>query len=89
MRFKRVASVSHSYTMGCDERARLLKLCAITMRTYTKTSIKWQELTGSANTPEYRDSQDARQQARAQVDLANYQLERHESLHQCHPATQI
>ena len=58
MRFKRVASVSHSYTMGCDERARLLKLCAITMRTYTKTSIKWQELTGSANTPEYRDSQD-------------------------------
>ena len=75
--------------MECDERAYLLKVCATTMHAYTKASIKWQELTGKANTPEYRDSQDARQQARAQVDLANYQLERHESLHQCHPATQI
>lgn len=75
--------------MVCVERARLLKLCATTMRTYTRTSIKWQNLTGKANTLEYRDSQDARQQARVQVDLANYQLERHESLHHCHPATQI
>jgi len=72
--------------MDCDERARLLNLCATTMHAYTQASIKWQELTVRANTPEYRDSQDARQQARARVDLANYQLGQHEHLHGCHPA---
>ena len=64
--------------MECDERAHLLERCAATMHVYTGASIKWQELTGRANTPEYRDSLDARNQARVQVDLANYELEQHE-----------
>ena len=55
------------------------------MHAYTKASIKWQELTGKANTPEYRDSRTAREQARTQVDLANYELEQHEGLHNCYP----
>lgn len=73
--------------MDCDERTRLLKDCATTMHAYTKASIKWQHLTGRANTQEYRDSRDAREQARAQVDLASSQLEQHEGLHKCYPAT--
>jgi hypothetical protein len=74
--------------MKCEERTHLLKLCAVTMRAYTRASIKWQELTARANTAEYRKSMDARQEARAQVDLAHYQLERHEALHLCHLPTQ-
>ena len=75
--------------MDCEDRSRLLELCASTMHTYSQASIKWQDLTGRANTPEYRTAQDTRQQARAQLDLAHYQLERHESLHQCHPTVPI
>jgi hypothetical protein len=75
------------YRMNCDERSRLLERCATTMHAYTKASIKWQELTGKANTQEYRDSRDAREQARIQVDLARYELETHEGVHQCYPAT--
>jgi hypothetical protein len=75
-------------SMDCDERTRLLEHCAIAMRAYTQASIKWQELTKKANTPEYRDSRDAREQARVQVDFANHQLEQHERVHNCYPATQ-
>jgi len=59
------------------------------MHAYTKASIKWQRLTEKANTPEYRDSLDAREQARGQVDLANQELDQHERAHQCYPAAQI
>ncbi len=75
--------------MACDERARLLEHCATTMHANTQASIKWQELTGRANTPEYRHSRDAREQARVQVDLASSELEQREGLHQCFPATQL
>jgi hypothetical protein len=75
--------------MDCDERARLLAHCAATMHAYTQASIKWQELTGFANTLGYRLSRDAREQARVQADLASYQLEQHEGLHRCFPAAQI
>ena len=73
--------------MECDERTLLLERCASTMHAYTKASIKWQELTSRANTPEYRGARIDREKARIQVDLATYELERHESLHQCYPAT--
>jgi hypothetical protein len=73
--------------MACNERTLLLKRCAITMHTYTRASIKWQALTGSDNTQAYRDSRSARAQARIQVDLATYELEQHECVHLCHPAT--
>jgi hypothetical protein len=81
--------VSHLFLMACDERARLLEDCATSMHAYTQASITWQELTGRANTPAYRHSRDAREQARVQVDLASYALEQHEGLHQCFPATRI
>ena len=73
--------------MECHERTTLLKCCAATMHTYTKASIKWQDLTNRANTQEYQDSRSARAQARIQVDLATHKLEQHEHLHHCHPAT--
>lgn len=57
------------------------------MHAYTKASIKWQDLTSKANTPEYRDSLRVRVQARLEVDLANYELEQHERAHQCFQAT--
>jgi len=63
----------------------LIKLCAITMRAYTKASIKWQKLTGEANTQAYRDALAAREQARTHTDLANYELEEHERQHKCYP----
>ena len=72
--------------MECAERTLLLERCAATMQVYTKASIKWQKLTGT-NTPEYRASRDAREQARIQAELATYELEQHERLHQCFPAT--
>ena len=72
--------------MECAERIRLLERCATTMHAYTKASIKWQELTRSGNSEEYRNSRDAREQARVQVDQASYELNEHESVHQCHPA---
>jgi len=72
--------------MECIERTLLLERCADTMHAYTQASIKWQKLTGT-NSPAYRDSLIAREQARAQVEIANYQLEQHESVHQCFPAT--
>jgi len=73
--------------MECIERTLLLERCAATMQVYIKASIKWQELTSRANTPEYRDSRSARAQAKVQVDLATYELEQHEKVHQCYPAT--
>ena len=73
--------------MECDERNLLLEHCAATMHAYTTASIKWQELTSRANTPEYRGARIDREKARIQVDLATYELERHEFLHQCYPAT--
>jgi hypothetical protein len=57
------------------------------MQVYIKASIKWQDLTSRANTQEYQDSRSARAQARVQVDLATYELEQHEKLHHCYPAT--
>ena len=72
--------------MECPERTLLLERCAATMHIYTKASIKWQKLTGT-NTPEYQDSLRAREKARSEVELASYELEQHESLHQCFPAT--
>ena len=73
--------------MGCNERTLLLERCAATMHTYTRASIKWQKLTGTDNTQAYRDSRSARSRARIQVDLATYELEQHERVHLCHPAT--
>jgi hypothetical protein len=73
--------------MECDERTLLFERCATTMHAYTKASIKWQELTVRANTPEYRDSRSAHEAARIQVDLATRELQQHESLHHCFPAT--
>jgi hypothetical protein len=73
--------------MHCEERVHLIKLCAITMRAYTKASIKWQKLTGEANTQAYRDALAAREQARTHTDLANYELEEHERQHKCYPPT--
>ena len=70
--------------MECAERSLLLELCATTMHAYTKASIRWQRLTGT-NSKEYRDSLIAREQARAQVEIANFQLEQHERVHQCFP----
>ena len=64
----------------------LLECCAATMHIYTKASIKWQDLTSRANTPEYRDSRSARETARIQADLATYELEQHERVHLCYPA---
>ena len=75
--------------MDCDERTRLLEHCATTMHAYTQASIKWQELTRRGNGPEYRHSRDAREQARVQVDLASYELEKYEGLHHCFPATKV
>ena len=72
--------------MACDERTVLLERCAETMHAYTKASIKWQDLTSRANTPEYRDSRSARETARIQADLATFELEQHERLHLCYPA---
>ena len=57
------------------------------MQVYIKASIRWQELTSKANTQEYRDARSFRAQARIQVDLATYELEQHEKLHHCFPAT--
>jgi len=73
--------------MDCEERSRLLEHCATTMHAYTKASIRWQELSARANTVEYRESRDAREQARVQVDLASYELNQHEALHNCYPET--
>jgi hypothetical protein len=56
------------------------------MHAYTKASIVWQALTDGSNSAEYRESRDAREAARIQVDIARHELERHEDLHQCHPA---
>jgi len=73
--------------MECNERTLLLQRCATTMHTYTKASIKWQELTGLDNTHAYQDSRSVRETARIQADLATYELEQHERVHLCHPAT--
>ena len=64
--------------LNSDERTRLLGLHATTVLAYTKASIKWQALTEKPDTPEYRESKDARERARAQVEIADYQLEQHE-----------
>jgi len=72
--------------MECTQRTMLLECCAATMHAYTKASIKWQDLTSRANTPEYRDSRSARETARIQADLATFELEQHERLHLCYPA---
>ena len=72
--------------MASNERNLLLEHCAETMRAYTQASIKWQKRTDT-NTPEYRDSLRARENARIQVELATHELEQHESLHQCFPPT--
>jgi hypothetical protein len=73
----------------CDERARLLARCARALNAYARASTKWQKLSEKPNTPEYRDSLDAREQGRAEVDLANNALERHENLHRCYQAARI
>lgn len=72
--------------MDCEERVRLLERCATTKHAYTKASIRWQELSRGANTQEYRDSRDAREEARVQVDVASDELTQHEAVHHCHPA---
>jgi hypothetical protein len=72
--------------MEFNERTLLLERCATTMHTYSRASIKWQKLTGSGNTQAYQDSRSARSMARTQVDLATYELEQHERVHQCYPA---
>jgi hypothetical protein len=73
--------------MECPERTLLLERCAATMQVYIKASIKWQELTSKPNTQEYQHSLRDRVKARNQVDLATYELEQHENLHRCYPAT--
>ena len=73
--------------MEFNERTLLLEHCATSIHAYTRASINWQKLTSRANTLEYRDSLKYREQARTQVDLADYQLEQHERVHLCHPAT--
>jgi hypothetical protein len=75
--------------MQCNERTLLLERCANTMHTYTRASIKWQNLTGMDNTLAYQDSRIARSRARIEVDLATYELEQHERVHLCYPAMAI
>ena len=72
--------------MACDERIHLLETCASTMLVYTQASINWQRLTDGLNSFQYREARMAREAARIQVDLARYELEKHEEQHQCFPA---
>jgi hypothetical protein len=67
----------------CDERVYLLKQCASMMLVYTNASIVWQNLTDGLNSMEYRQSRQNREVARIEVELARYQLERHEEMHRC------
>ncbi len=60
-----------------DERARLLERRTTTVLAYTKASINWQRLSGYPDTPEYRESRNAREQARVQVELVDHQLGSH------------
>jgi hypothetical protein len=71
--------------MLCEERIRLLEICASTMNDYIRESVIWQGLTDGLNSAAYRVARMDREAARIQVDLAKYQLERHEELHQCYP----
>jgi len=75
--------------MDCAERFHLLERCAATMASYINASIVWQRLTGALNTVEYRAAFMDREAARIQVDIARYELKRHEETHQCYQDTPV